>query len=174
MKELDNRFEHLNRSLSHLLEYLKEYSDERLNRKPADDAWSVLQVMQHMMLSERLSHLYIKKKLSFDPKLKWNPVQNGLRMTLLKFYLGTPFKWKAPEMVGSEQLPDQSSFWEVAKKWKQQRNELHQFLHEVPPQHFNKLVYRHPVVGRISLYGMLGFFDAHFKRHERQIYRILK
>lgn len=172
--QIENQLKTLDHKLTALLEELKVYSEDQLNRKPADNGWSVLQVMHHLMRSESLANQYVQKKLSFQPELKKVGVQTVFRQAALNFYLGSPFKFKAPELISGENLPDQASFWETAKQWKSQRMELQSFLASLPPEMFNKAIYKHPFAGRLSLLGMLKFFDRHFNRHCKQIRKITK
>ena len=60
----------LDKDLHELLKELGKYSDDDLNYSPGDGKWSVLQIMNHLKLSEQLAHRYIVKKLSFSPELK--------------------------------------------------------------------------------------------------------
>ncbi|MEO1515220.1 MAG: DinB family protein [Bacteroidota bacterium] len=175
MNEKHNNFlDQLDKDFAFLLEELKVYSDDQLNRKPSPEQWSVIQVMHHLMLSESLSLKYINKKLSFNPTLKKAGIKARMRLLLLKGYMASPFKAKAPGVISGEQLPEFATFWDTAKRWKQQRQELRQFLSELPKDILNKEVYKHPFAGRMSIDGMLGFFQAHFNRHHKQIQRVLK
>lgn len=171
--KLQSRLVLLNSDLSKLLEELKNYSEEDLNRPPKPGAWSALQVMHHLMLSEELGHQYIEKKLSFNPTLKNKGVMSSLRFRLLSLYLGSPFKFKAPDIIGDEALPVKSSFWETAKKWKAQRTQLESFLDSLPEAYANKEIYKHPAAGRLTLSHMVRFYHDHFRRHRKQIRKAL-
>jgi len=91
----------------------------------------------------------------------------------VRVMMTTPFKFKAPEAV-NEQLPERSSFWDIAKQWKQQRIDFKNYLNELPEDILKREIYKHPFAGRLGLKGMLVFFDTHFERHGKQIDRILK
>lgn len=166
-------FDKIDEKLQQLLNNLQQYSDEELNRKPTPESWSVLQVMHHLMLAESLSGKYVQKKLSFNPKLKGTNLGTAWRMLVLRSYNYLPFKLKAPRNVGSENLPETSRIEETAEKWLAQRRELRAYLSTLPEEIFKKEVYKHPFAGRLSLDGMLRFFEGHFDRHRKQIDRIL-
>lgn len=171
--KLQRRLDKLDIKLAALLKKLQKYSDEDLNWKPSEGEWSVMQVLQHLMLAEGYAVQYIQKKLSFTPELKKAGVMTSFRSFLVKVSLRYPFKIKAPDAV-NEQLPDHSSFWDVAKQWKQQRIELKSYLDGLPEDTLNRELYKHPAVGKLSAKGMFSFFDLHFDRHQKQINRILK
>lgn len=171
---LEKQIKRLDDKLIQLLKTLKVYSEDQLNRKPAEDKWSVIQIMHHLMLSEAGSMNYVKKKISFNPELKDAGVKAALRELALGTYLGSPLKRKAPDFISGDKLPAHASFWKTAQDWKNQRSELQEFLHKLPPDLLKKEVYKHPFVGRITIYGMLRFFEQHFDRHQKQIQRIIR
>ncbi|NBC08058.1 MAG: hypothetical protein GVY26_12770 [Bacteroidetes bacterium] len=151
-----------------------EYTDEQLNERPPDGGWSPLQVMHHLILAEGGSLGYVKKKLSFQPRLSKLGFGDRFRAFMLNFYLVLPFKFKAPKGVGDEALPERSTFEETQGEWLQVRAELRAYLEGLPEGHFSKSLYKHPFAGRMSLKGMLQFFGSHVERHAAQIDRSLK
>lgn len=174
MASIQDQLSELDYSLTRLLELLKEYTDAELNRAPAEDKWSPLQVMHHLMQSEKLSHSYIRKKSMADAAaLNKAGLVSGIRKSLLGIYLGAPFRFKAPEMVGDGNLPVESSFWPLAREWRNNRKALREFIDQLPPEYLDRQVYRHPFAGRMGVSGMLFFFQKHFDRHSKQIFRSL-
>ncbi len=169
-----NQLKKLNTDLNDLLDQLKKYPEERLNRPPRENAWSALQTMHHLILAEKYSVQYVRKKMSFETKFKKVNAISNLRAFGMNTYLGSPFKFAAPEAISGENLPDKSSFWETAKNWKEQRQELEKFLEDLPTEMWDKEIYKHPAVGRLSFNGMLSFFHAHFKRHRKQIMKAVE
>jgi len=164
----------LDTDLTLLLEVLKDYSEKTLNKKPAEDKWSVLQIMQHLILVEGYGQSYVEKKLSFNPELKKAGFPVVWRTFLMKTYLKFPIKINAPEAVSGESLPEYSSFWDTAKKWKHQRESLKAMFENMPPEHYDKELYKHPIAGKLTLNGLLDFNISHFARHKKQINKILK
>ncbi len=171
---LDEHLNLLDQNLEALLKYLKEFPDKQLNEKPAPDAWSALQICHHLLIAEKLSLQYIKKKFSFNPKLQPVTMATKMRTRLLKTYLNTPMKFKAPENVSTENLPATSELGDVKNEWLNYRTELRSFLKSLPEDIFNKEVYKHPFAGKLSLQGMLVFFEEHFNRHQKQIKKTLR
>ena len=172
--KVDKKLAKLDANLTSLLEVLKDYSEATLNKKPAEDQWSVMQVMHHLILAEGYGQSYVRKKLSYNPELKNAGIVAVWRNFLMNTYLKFPIKVKAPTAVSGENLPEYSSFWETAKKWKTQRQDLRQLMESMPPDHFKKEIYKHPFAGRLTLLGLLDFYEGHFARHRKQINKILK
>ncbi len=161
--------------LAALFEVLNKYSDDDLNWKPKKDQWSVLQVLVHLMIAEAGSQNYVEKKLSSGyNQLPKAGILSGVRKILLIAALRTPFKFKAPAIVGNENIPERSSFWDIVKQWKKQRENLRTYLASLPEEALAKEIYKHPIAGRMSIYGMFTFFESHFKRHRKQIDRVLQ
>lgn len=170
---LDHRLKKIDQRLQGLLDELSSYDNETLNRKPADGGWSALQVMHHLILAEEGSVKYVKKKLSFNPDLQTAGFSSAWRAYLLNFYFTLPFKFKAPPGVGDGVLPEKSDFKEVSGRWLASRKAMREYLESLPEDMFRKSIYRHPFAGRMSLEGMVKFFDGHFERHRKQIGRVV-
>ncbi|MFK7983543.1 MAG: DinB family protein [Saprospiraceae bacterium] len=164
----------LDQKLTLLLRDLKTYTDAKLNEQPSDSEWSVLQIMQHLMKAEAGSVSYVQKKLSYEPELANANVLSSFRSVYLNMALTSPFKIKAPAQISGDALSTNLTFWEVAKQWKGQRNELNTYLESLPEDYFIKDLYKHPLSGKMTLSSMLSFFNKHVDRHTRQIKRTLK
>lgn len=172
---LQKRLDRMDTELADLFEVLNKYSDDDLNWKPKADQWSVLQVMVHLMKAEAGSQAYVEKKLSSGHShLSKAGILAGSRKHIMNCILRFPFKIKAPKGFGTENLPDRSSFWDLVKQWKKQREDLRNYLASLPNEALSKEIYKHPVAGRMSVNGMLSFFEVHFKRHRKQIDRVLQ
>jgi hypothetical protein len=160
-------FDRLQFNLDALLLKTERYSDEILNKKPHPEAWSALQTMHHLMSAECGSLknvIYYDKKGNLKPKV----YKNYTRKLILRFAYWLPFKYKAPS-VSVEQIPDESDYKSTITEWLQVRKELGQFLQSLPDSSFEQQHYKHPVVGMMTIGGMMDFQDIHFKRHLKQI-----
>lgn len=62
---------------------------------------------------------------------------------------------------------------EVADEYHKVRQDFREFLTNLPEEAFTLEIFRHPRAGKITLMGLMVFFDLHFKRHEKQIRRAL-
>jgi len=173
-KSVEKKLDKLDLDLRNLLTDLDGYSEQTLNKKPDEKSWSVFQIMSHIILAEGGSLRYVQKKLSFNPELKTAGAMAKARSLLVNVYLQSPLKRKAPEAISGENLPDHTTFWDVAKKWKNQREELRTYLKELPVDLFTKELYKHPFAGKMTLEEMLSFFQKHYDRHKKQIYRTLR
>lgn len=172
--ELLQRNQRYNELINSLFTEITPLSDEILNRKPPGGGWSALQTIQHLILTEELSLAYVKKKLSFDPKLEPAGLTARGRGFLLWLYLNTPFKFKAPKNVGDDNLPDHSTLAEVQERWQKVRADWTDFFAQMPDNLTDKTLYKHPRAGRIGWPQMMAFFETHYHRHLKQIRNALK
>jgi|AntRauTorckE5430_2_1112549.scaffolds.fasta_scaffold01753_3 uncharacterized damage-inducible protein DinB len=168
------KLDQIDQKLHQLLTQLEKHPDLVLNQPPSDGGWSVLQVLHHLIIAEYASLGYVKRKISFDPKLENAGFRAAWRLFLVNFYFWLPIKIKAPKGVDRSALPDTSDLSTTVAQWRTQRKELRQYLQELPDTWFNKELYKHPAAGKMSLRQMLQFFGSHVKRHKSQINRVLK
>jgi len=172
-EKLISHLDKLDSDLKQLLENLKMYSADQLNRKPGPSVWSPLQILYHLYRSETLSLSYVKKKMHYNDQLKNSDWRTLVRSCLLSLALRAPFKYTAAPQVNIEHLPEEITLDIIEKDWLGQRDELRSFLLGVDASFLNKNVYRHPYAGRLGLIQMLQFFGTHFHRHEEQIFNRL-
>lgn len=173
-RNIDEVLHRLQEKTESLIRKLEDYEEEEIMTPAAPGVWSALQTMGHVLLSEKLSLNYVQKKLSFNPQLEKAGLKAFMRSILLKFYLGSPLKFKAPKGVQSEDLPAFCNLTELTARWKADRQSLMKFFDEVDNNILDRELYRHPIVGRLTLLQMLNFFEGHFERHRRQILKRLE
>ena len=168
------KFDQLNMQLERLLEAMEVQQEERLSKSPGRGAWSPVQVLQHLILTESSSLKYLQKKvssgLSHIPNATW---LTAARVLVFRIYIALPIKTKAPRAMAEEYFPEVDTFAEVAETYRKTRKELRLFLENLPEEAFNLEIFRHPVAGKLALDGLVTFFVLHFNRHERQIRRLL-
>ena len=167
-----NLFAQLENQRILLMAELSIYDDATLNKKPSPEAWSTVQVMQHLITAEAASLAYIKKKLSYTNKIPKAGLMSFFRRISLSIIFSFPLKFKAPK--GLETFPEHANFNSLKNQWASQRLELQHFMDSIPDNMFKTALWRHAVVGKMSMTQMLSFFHAHTERHRGQIDRTLK
>lgn len=164
---------HYQKLVESLFDELSATDDAVLNMSALDGGWSAIQVMHHLILTEELGLKYVRKKMSFSSKFEKTDIRSWFRTRALWFYLNTPFKFKAPEIVSEENLPGFTTLADTRTRWMNIRREWAEFLAQLPDDLLDKTVYRHPLAGRLGWLGMLDFYHYHFRRHRKQIRRTL-
>jgi DinB superfamily len=173
-EKIEIQLRRLDADLESLLKALLRYPQERLAQKPGPGQWSPYEVMQHLMIAENGAFRYISKKTLDPSKLVSSNLASRFRGWLIKTYLTTPFKFKAPPAAADDVFQPVESFAQISGQWQQQRAELRKLLESLPETVFHAQAYKHPVGGRIDIASMLDFFAAHFQRHRKQIERALQ
>ncbi len=170
---LEKHFNRLEQQRTELINNLKGKSAAALAAAPAPGKWSILQILTHLYASEKLSFGYIKKKSQGIQHVGNAGLQQALIIPVLKISQRLPFRFKAPKVV-VENTPETMPLEELINHWNLLRLELKTHLENVSDGHLHKLVYKHPIAGRLSLPQALQFFAEHIKHHEPQIKKALK
>ena len=166
---LQKRFTASERFRQNIINGLQEYSEAQLAFRPAYKAWSIIQVLQHLMQAETAALGYMQKK-NQAKVLPRAGVGAGLRSRMLGIVLHLPLKYRAPE--GLVQPIYAMSFWEVVQRWNDTREEMEAFFSQLNRQRAYAALFRHPFAGYLNVFQAIHFFDRHMKHHLLQIKRI--
>jgi hypothetical protein len=166
---VQEKFESLTNKRAALLQKLGSLSTSELNFKAGPDKWSVVEVVEHLVIVEDdLLHQISRKTADA-------PLDNNLK---------SPEKYKTVIKVMERDIPvdvpDERAephgrvpLNELLSQWEDLRQKLHGFLAAINPENKDSLVYRHPFAGPLDISETLHFFDVHFDNHMRHIDRIL-
>jgi uncharacterized damage-inducible protein DinB len=156
-----------------LFNQLQEYTSAQLESTPSPSSWSVLQILTHLYASEKLSFNYIKKKSLGIQAVGNAGLRQAILMPILKVSQRLPFRFKAPKIV-VENTPAPLPLNQLIDHWSLLRLELKVHLENVSDSNLKKLVYKHPIAGRLSLPQAMQFFAEHINHHQPQIKKALK
>jgi len=171
---LKKKFEQLELQKASMLRALEGVPPAVLAASPGPGQWSVLQIVQHLAVSEERSVGYINKKLHYRsgiPKANW---LTRLRNLFVQLYLRIPIKISAPQVVNVHLMDPPADLVEARQHWEQSRQQLRAMLEDFPQELMNHCVYKHALAGRLRLTHALDFFQGHSQRHFRQIQRTLR
>lgn len=135
--------------------------------------WSISQILSHIILAERLSLQYMKKKALGIRQLDSTSLGDELKYLLLKFSQRIPLRYKAPPVLG-EAPPAERTLQEIEKQWGEERTQLEDFLYVLEDGEIKKRIYKHPVAGRLNVIHALDFFNEHALHHLPQIKQIIR
>jgi len=168
IKEKVNRLEQKRLELMAELEILNE---DKLNYKPAPGKWSIIQIVHHLIKSEQLSVIYIKRNITNKSGISKSSFRAKFNAFVLKWGLILPLKLKAPNNVSD--VPDFDTFENAKSKWDKVRNSFVSVIESMADDLLSKDIFKHPIAGKMNLEGTIDFFDAHFKHHLKQIKSLL-
>jgi len=100
-------------------------------------------------------------------------LKEQLKMIGLKIRFQLPFGLKAPVNVLGD-VPLEVNYPQVIAEWKVTRDKLKKLLDSLPDEILYKNVFKQPAIGRINIFQMLDFMQAHFDRHQKQVERIVR
>jgi len=169
-RDLTARFERLESERAALLDSLSGMEEPRLRRPSSTGGWSVLQVIGHVRLVEAGSLSYIRKKMQEPAAIPSADSRSFWRLALLAAMLRSPLRFKAPERVASP--PADVSLADARRDWDEVRRGWRDLIEGFPPELLGYAVFRHPLVGRMTLGHTLGFLREHFLHHRKQIDRL--
>ena len=163
----------LERKTGRLFARLAEAPPRDLHRAPVEEAWSPLQVMQHIGLVERASVDYLLYKYGQGGDPVPQSLRTRLNGKLAVAALVSPLKFKAPAPVdvGRQDLLDAPTLDDVHRGLLATRADLRRLLATAPASWLSGAVYRHPAAGRMSLDDLALMLLAHHNRHAKQIER---
>ena len=152
-----------------ILSLLDGWSPARLAYRPAPDAWSAVEVLDHLVRAEIGITAAARRGLQ-------QPHAIGLRDRLGFFFLDRIFRSQRRVKVPSSAsavLPDPTvTLPSVIQRWDDTRHELAELLARVTPDQMQAGVFRHPVSGWMNLPNVLSFFSVHLTHHRFQLQRL--
>jgi hypothetical protein len=168
---VSERFSRLDKLKSEAEEMFSRFSDEELNMPQAPGKWGAIQHFAHILSSETLSLMYMKKKIQGVSEAGKSGLSERVRSGLLRFAMKTSLKFKAPPV-----LEEPASFIkkeEFLSKWNNLRNDYREFLEPIKEDIASSRIYKHPVMGRMDLLQALDFLGVHLERHLKSAKEIL-
>ncbi len=163
------KFQSLTQKRSQLIQQLDELSDETLYYKAGPDKWSIVEVIEHLVVAEEDLLQQLSDNIpasTLDPASK-TPDRYRMVIKVMEQDIEVDVPDKRAEPRGRLTLE------ELIGKWDLIRDRLPGYLTAVTVENKDDLVYRHPFGGPLSVIEALHFIEVHFDNHMRQIDRIL-
>jgi hypothetical protein len=168
ISDLRDQLEIYDRKRRAVLDDLAGLSDDQLKRKPGPKDWSIMQVVQHMVLAERdvLQNLPEPVEL-IDRK-------RGLRARLSYALVLFILRWGIRVPVPAEgMVPDgNTSLSEVRQRWDENLRWLNGYIDTLRPEDLKRAVFSHPIAGPLTGPQAGKMAKLHFEAHLRQIRKI--
>ena len=136
----------------------------------ADESWNMLQVLAHLVAVEKTSFDFLIAK-NYTNARPSKGVRHKLQSFLLKAMLQSPIRFKAPAIPAlspSREVEAEALFLQ----WKGVGEKGRVFLENFPEEKINFLIFRHPVVGWLTIEQTIKFLKEHIQHHQQQLRRI--
>lgn len=146
---------------------------DQFSQRPFENKWSVSELMAHLITSERLSVMYLKKKMLGIETAGRTGWWADAKMVALQVSQRLPLKFKAPKRVVAE-TPRYGKVEEMLTDWAAVRTEMKVIFETFSGNDLNKKIYRHIIAGRLNIVHAVRFLREHILHHQPQLDRLLK
>jgi len=170
--KLQKTFDLIETERQRILSEVSTLKEDALNKTPGPGKWSILQILTHLLIAERLSVLYMRKKSKGVDQLDNAGVLESFKLGVLKISQRLPIRYKAPKVV-REHTPEALPLQELITQWNTLRGELNLFLNSIEEKNVRKKIYKHPIAGRLDVNQAMLFFREHVNHHQPQIKRLI-
>ncbi|MBN1858808.1 DinB family protein [Candidatus Bipolaricaulota bacterium] len=143
--------DHLEQSADVIRLLVQSVLPEQEAWRPTADAWSVLEVIGHLLDEEREDFRVRLGLLLEDPDAEWPPID--------------PQGWVKERSYATRDL------WETLESFLEERFQSLIWLRELPPPEWSRKK-THPVAGSLAAGDMLAAWAAHDLLHIRQLTRL--
>ena len=128
-------------------------------------------MLHHVVTAEALTLGYVRKKMQAGAALETAGPASRLRLLAVQS--------RSPSRSGSRRRPRRAtsraraSSRALRARWDEVRRGLTSWSGRFPPELEDRLVFRHPYAGRMTLAHALGTLEAHLDHHLPQVERAL-
>ncbi|MBB6451732.1 hypothetical protein HNQ94_000153 [Salirhabdus euzebyi] len=143
-----------------LLQLVEDLSDDELNERVEENSWTIMQVLQHLHLLEKVVAKSISKSLLTDHV---NPTSEK------PIHLTTDRRKKidAPPFVSPTE--EYITLAEMKIMLEESRSQFIHALSGIPEELLENKSFPHPVFNDLSIKQWIPFIGLHEKRHMKQI-----
>lgn len=152
----------------------RELSAAELAFRPAPDAWSLLQVADHLVRAEASTLEAVRRRVDRLAERGRPDLLSRLRSRLLFAFLRWPVRVRMPGAVAEVVRPGEGlELGGMESRWKEVREGWRELLDELPAAATSAVFLRHPVGGAMDAAATLDFFAVHHDHHLAQVERLL-
>ena len=167
LPELVHRTTTLDRVRDEFLARVRAASAAQRMFRPAPEAWSMLEVTEHLVLAEEKGLLGMLKG---PPQGTTATPMARLRMVAVRFVMKTDIRVKVPV---ARVLPQgEATLPELEARWGEARRGLELILEPITATDAGMARYRHPIAGWVTAPEGVSFIADHIRHHARQLVRI--
>lgn len=156
-----------------ILDSVRHLTEQQLNKPSAPGKWSIAEILSHIITAERMSLLYIRKKMQGAAEAADSGLWEEVKINLLKISRRFPgLKFKAPRRIveGTTVYHDLPT---LVREWDNVSNEFKLLLEKIPAQYVNRKIFRHVRAGYLSVRHALLFLREHIIHHTPQIKKLV-
>ena len=164
-------FDRLERQRTALLADLARQNPDALAWQPAPGAWSILQVVEHLVIAEEGVMSLAETRLPKPVGLK-HRIRSAIVLRVVYRALNSRRRLKVPRPTLNPS-GDHIDLQELARRWVEVRGRMERALEAVTTATRKDRPIGHPIAKWITWEQGLEFLFRHVRHHEKQIERIL-
>lgn len=165
---LRSRYDELERQRRALLDDLLAHSPEQLDFHPVPGAWSLAQVMQHLVLVEEGTVEFLERKPPRPASSR--TMADRAKWAFFSRVVAMPIRVKIPTplVAPTANAPVNA----LVQRWDGARARLAAYLERLAESDLRSIVFKHAIGGALPIVETLEFIGGHMRHHEHQIRRI--
>ncbi len=165
LEKIQKKFAALESRRKKILNQLKTLPQNHLAVKPGSDKWSIIEVIQHLVLVEQqIVTQADRKPLNLDS----SPTARSREA--LEMVIEILEKDIRVDVPSASMEPDgQITLAALRTQWKESRVQLCRFFQHLNKESVDAAVFSHPVAGSLNALDMLDLANVHTDYHMRQI-----
>ncbi len=138
--------------------------------RPRPDKWSILEIVEHLVLSERVVFGPL------DTLEQRTPRERSLRNRALYWVVMFILRFDIPVKVPSAALRPEGtrSVGDLWVQWEASHAALHRWVEASDTRVRRHALFSHPVAGAMTMADTLRMLDVHLDRHIRQIEGLMR
>jgi hypothetical protein len=165
--ELAQLSDRLDQSRARVLALVEGTDEDQRSSQPAEGKWSLLQVVEHLVLAEEGTLKVFEQGPPPEPKVK---VRSVLALRAIEGLFGLRLRLPVPSKSLTPTTPE--SLEPLRVRWVAAGKGIAQYVGALEPDDLRKPRFRHPVAGWLTAAQGIDFLERHIRHHERQIHRI--
>jgi hypothetical protein len=168
--DLEKKLNKLHETRRELTRRIATFAPEKQLYKPDIAEWSMLEVLEHLIIAENLVIKGVKHGIAREEH-RFTGLRQWINYLALKLMLLVPVKFKAPSaaLFPSGRYQSLSELEALAL---QIENEWNTLMANFPSALYDKNIFRHPVAGVFNISQTIGFCISHIRHHHQQIERL--
>ena len=164
-----NAFQQLELERTKVLAWLSEWRPECVTFRPLPDAWSAVEVLDHIVRVESGTIDGVRTGLQEPHALSSVDRPN---VAALDRALRSDQSFQVPAGAGAIYPDAGTTLPDVASRWERARKELCRLLDGLTPADVHCGVFCHPFAGWMTFHEVLEHFSAHLYHHRFQLNRL--
>jgi len=168
--ELENLLAQTEEQKSKFLSEIDSWPEQSLHTAP-EGHWNALQIIDHIMMSERGVLGYMMKKTSsgWETIEATNEEHDRMSQALNERLQGRE-QYKIPAVL-TEPVVIQS-YEAICMNWSELRNKMNAFMQSLDEEFYHRQIFNQPAAGKLNLYQTLHFLMNHIHHHMYQLERL--